>query len=114
MRLPNAEHAVVDLRKLRDYCLNPDHEVGKHKARVFREVFGWTRDDADTLRDSLLAAAQTHDATVGGSDVHGARYEVDFVLDGATAPATICSAWIVRRGEDYPRLVSCRVARRRR
>ena len=35
MLLPNAEKAVVDISKLRDYCLNPNHEVGKHKARVF-------------------------------------------------------------------------------
>jgi hypothetical protein len=42
MRLPNAEHAVVDLRKLRDYCRNFDHPVGKHEARVFLEVLGWT------------------------------------------------------------------------
>ena len=33
-KLPNADRAVVDLGKLRDYSLNPLHEVGKHKARV--------------------------------------------------------------------------------
>ena len=26
MFIPNAEHAVVDIRKLRDYCLNPLHQ----------------------------------------------------------------------------------------
>ncbi len=35
MRLPNPELAVVDIVKLTDYCLNPKHEDGKHKARVF-------------------------------------------------------------------------------
>lgn len=34
-RLPNYEHALIDDNKLRNYCLNPDHPVGKHKAKVF-------------------------------------------------------------------------------
>lgn len=31
MKIPNAERAIVDIRKLRDYCLNPEHDVGKHE-----------------------------------------------------------------------------------
>jgi hypothetical protein len=33
--LPNGHRAFVDVAKLRDYYLNPSHEDGKHKARVF-------------------------------------------------------------------------------
>ena len=44
-KLPNAERAVVDIAKLRDYSLNPTHDVGKHKARVFRSALGLTVDD---------------------------------------------------------------------
>jgi len=33
LKLPNAERAVVEIAKLRDYCLSTTHEVGKHKAR---------------------------------------------------------------------------------
>ena len=40
MKLPNAENAYVDLRKLADYCLDSEHERGKHKARVFAAA-GW-------------------------------------------------------------------------
>jgi len=32
MLVPNAERAVVDIRKLRAYCLDPTHADGKHKA----------------------------------------------------------------------------------
>lgn len=39
MPMPHAERAVVDIRKLRDYCLNPMHDEGQHKARVF--AAGW-------------------------------------------------------------------------
>jgi hypothetical protein len=30
--LPNAARAEVDIRKLRDYCLNLEHDEGKHKS----------------------------------------------------------------------------------
>jgi hypothetical protein len=42
MRLPNAERAVVDVRKLREYCLNAEHPRGQHKARVFKSAVRWT------------------------------------------------------------------------
>ena len=35
---PNAEYAVVDIRKLRDYCLNFEHSTDKHKARLFQST----------------------------------------------------------------------------
>ena len=57
MRMPNPGSAVVDVEKLRDYCLNPSHPRGRHKARVFLATLGLTADHAEELRDSLLAAA---------------------------------------------------------
>jgi hypothetical protein len=66
VKLPNVENAVVDIAKIRDYCLNPDHREGKHKARVFLATLGITRNDAEELRRKLLE-------TVGGVDaVEGA------------------------------------------
>lgn len=38
MKLPNSEKAFVDVAKLRDYSLNPEHESGGHKARVLEDV----------------------------------------------------------------------------
>jgi len=35
VRIRNAEHAVVDPAKLRDYLLSPEHPVGRAKARYF-------------------------------------------------------------------------------
>lgn len=56
-RLPNAAKAVVDKAKLSSYVLNPDHPVGRNKARVFRATLGVTQDDAGLLEAALLAAA---------------------------------------------------------
>jgi len=57
MQLPNGDRVVVDVSKLRDYCLNPNHEDCKHKARVFASALVLTRADAESLRQRLLAAA---------------------------------------------------------
>lgn len=111
MKLPNAERAVIDLAKLRDYSLNPAHPEGKHKARVLAATLGYTADDAEKLREIILGAVLEHEATEGSSDEHGARYRVDFQTQGKRGVAMIRTAWIIDRGETIPRLVSCYVKR---
>ena len=109
MKLPNYERAYVDLRKLRDYCLNPEHPRGRHKARIFSETLGFTAYDAQELQQAILEAASTNEAVYIGADDFGPRYAVDFLLQGRTGTAIVRSLWIVRRGEDSPRLISCYV-----
>jgi hypothetical protein len=111
MTLPNGNTAYVDIRKLADYCLNSGHEVGRHKARVFLAALGWTTADAETLQAALLEAARVSEAVFKGEDVHGLRYEVNFTVKGDNGPVPVVSAWIIRHGETFPRLTSCRVAR---
>ena len=109
MRMPNPKRAVVDERKLRDYCLSSVHPRGRHKARVFESTLGLRTENAPELRDALLRAARSHDAVPAEKDGHGQRYVVDFMMAGAGTRARIRSSWIVRRGEDFPRLTSCYV-----
>jgi hypothetical protein len=70
---------------------------------------GLTIDDAGELRAALLAVARSNDATPTEHDQHGARYVVDFMASGPAGQATVRSSWIIRRGEDFPRLTSCYV-----
>ena len=107
MKLPNAQSAVVDFQKLRDYCLSTTHPRGRHKARVFQSSLGLTAADAEELRAALLAAARTDEAIATDADDFGQRYVVDFTLSRAERTARIRSSWIVRVGEDIPRLTSC-------
>lgn len=107
MKVPNAEHAIVDIRKLREYCLNSRHEHGKHKARLFVAALGLTDDDAERLRTVLLDAIKTHDAQLGRRDTYGQRYVVDFMLVYHGKQAMIRSAWIIEHGSNIPRLTSC-------
>ena len=109
MKLPNGESAYVDLLKLLEYCLSPDHPRGRHKAFVFGSVLGVTSEDAEELRDALLDAAHSGTAQFLSEDIYGERYVVDFPLRGPKGSATVRSIWILRTGEDFPRLVTCYV-----
>ncbi|MDZ8110609.1 MAG: hypothetical protein RM338_34115 [Nostoc sp. DedQUE12a] len=105
--LPNAENAVVDIRKLRDYCLNPEHDEGKHKARLFSSILGMTADNAEELRQILLKVVKTHEVRLGRGDEFGQRYTLDFTLEWQDRSATIRSGWIIEEGSDVPRLTTC-------
>lgn len=109
MRIPNADRAVVDIAKIRDYCLNPDHPRGRHKARVFHSALGLTRDHTRDLRDLLIHAVRSLDAESTESDDYGRRYVIDFMARGPAGSAMVRSAWIVLHIEDFPRLTSCYV-----
>lgn len=41
MIIPFSDRAIVDVRKLRDYCPNSEHDEGKHKAILFDSALGW-------------------------------------------------------------------------
>ena len=109
MKLPNATRAVVDIEKLRDYCLSESHPRGKHKARVFATALGLTAEDASELRNVILAAIQSEEAVAGEDDQYGQRYIVDFAMERQGREAVIRSSWIIRSGENAPRLTSCYV-----
>ena len=106
MKLPGGK-AIVDIAKLRDYCLNPQHPRGRHKARVFAATLGLAQTDAEFLREELLRAACDCDALAGESDAYGDRFTVDFELNQGTRRTVVRSAWILLRGETFPRLTSC-------
>lgn len=110
MKLPNADRAVVEIEKLVDYCLSPEHPRGKHKARVFRATCGLTPEHADDMRQQLLEIAIQNDAAESPQSAYGRRYVVKCMLIGPTGNAAVVTAWIVRDGEDFPRFVSAYVA----
>ena len=106
---------VVDIVKLRDYCLSEAHPRGRNKARVFRSRLGLTAQDAQWLRQTLLNAAHKSqkDLRLMAADEFGQRYVLDFPLTTSVGTANIRSLWIVLTGEDMLKLISCYVLRSR-
>jgi Domain of unknown function (DUF6883) len=110
MKLPNGERAVVEIRKLQDYCLSKTHPSGRNKARVFASALGLTVEHAEQLRRALLDAARTLDgAEPGENDDYGRRFGLDLPVTGPAGTARVRSGWIVLKTEDFPRLVTCYV-----
>lgn len=109
MKLPNPNLAIIDMKKLTGYCLNPEHSDGQHKAYVFQSVLGIGLENAEELRDELLRAVKTYDAVPSKSNQHGQKYIIDFSITRLEKQAVVRSAWIVRYDENFPRLVTCYV-----
>ncbi len=107
MKLPNGSRADLGT-KLEDYALNPLHRAGQHKARVFAAVLGVTPHNAELLRQAVLkAAVDSDDAEPRGDNGYGKVFVLRFVLHTDTGAANLLTAWIVRHGEDFPRLTTC-------
>ena len=113
MRLPNGERAYLGT-KIEDDVLDSSHERGGHKARLFASVLGITKSNADILRRAVQAAAATSDAAEpGATGAFGRVYSLRVPIRTIKGSASILSAWIVRPGEDFPRLTTCSIIRRR-
>ena len=107
MRVPNGDRTELG-SKLEGYSLNSAHRQGQHKARVFESALGITLANADVLRTALRhAAANSEDAVYNGNNGYGDVYELRFSLTTTKATATVLSVWIIRSGEDFPRLITC-------
>ncbi len=108
MKLPNAERAVIDDRKLFEYVLSPNHPHGRTHAALFERLLGITRANADVLRRALQQAATSADAIEQPDEGFGTKYEIRFSLDGPRGSYKVLSVWIIDRdiGEAIPRLVT--------
>lgn len=107
MKLPNPHKAVVEIGKLRDYSLNVDHPIGRHKARVFKAALGLTVQQADWLRNRALELAVTDEAGPGSTSAFGDTYVIDAWITYKGRTALVRFSWIVEFGTDFPRLTSC-------
>ena len=107
MILPNANSAIVDIKKLEGYCLNTSHPRGKHKAKVFFSFLGLTLHDAELLRTKLKEIVSKTDSLFLSEDIFGKRYIIDFKMLYENKKAIIRSIWIIKSNEDFPRFITC-------
>ncbi|MFN0036834.1 MAG: DUF6883 domain-containing protein [Saprospiraceae bacterium] len=105
--LPNADFALIPIEKLRDYALNPDPPIGKHKAAVFQAALDLTADHAEELGAAIADAILKHEAVQGLSDEFGRRYQVAFEWKRNEKKAIILTAWIIEPEDFIPRLTTC-------
>ena len=106
MKLPNAENAYAEERKITAYLLNPAHPDGVSKARFFL-AFGFSATEWRVFERALIEHAQTHDVV----EVEHTSYGVKYVIIGAIEtpdgrnPERVRVVWQIDRGSSRPRLV---------
>jgi hypothetical protein len=97
----------VDIRKLRDYCLNPHHPVGKHKARVFLSQLDLRREDAEWLKEMITVKMKEAEIEWAHEDEYGKRFSADLKLDKNGNSALVRTVWIIKSDSEIPELVTC-------
>jgi hypothetical protein len=105
-RLPNADIAVIDERKITRYLLASDHPAGRAKAVVFQR-FGFGSADWRALRDALLVHARAARVVTVSDTEFGAKYVIEGELlapDGRRL--RLRAVWFVDTGETAPRLIT--------
>ena len=106
MKLPNAELALIEEGKIREYLLNARHSYGASKAR-FLTGFGFSPDEWEVLRDALHEHGRNHEVTKVKETPFGPRYEIEGSLiapDGRRP--RLCTVWQVDKGQIAPRLLT--------
>lgn len=106
MRLPHADRAVVDERKVRDYLLSRSHPIGRFKASFFARA-GFEAENWRDLASQLRELAMRGDATRGEVSEYGVKYMISGILKGPQGlNLEVTTVWLVPTKGGAPRLVT--------
>lgn len=104
--LPNAEKAIIEVEKLRDYILSSTHPVGQFKAAVFRRL-GYSAENWEAFEEILRALILSHDAVEMEENQYGKKFIVEGLFDGPSGQSMqIVTVWVILKGESVPRFVT--------
>jgi filamentous hemagglutinin len=105
-RLPNAEKAIIEDEKIRDYILSPTHPVGQFKAAVFRKL-GYSYENWEEFEQDLKKFILSYDA----QEIEVTRFGRKFIVEGSLAGPSgrtmqIITVWVILKSESIPRFVT--------
>jgi hypothetical protein len=107
--LKNARTAIIEPVKFVDYCLDPHHKDGRHKARVFKAVLGFDRTNYADLIAAIRTGIMAQEAEYLSETAHGFLWRVDRPITGPRGTATVRTGWTYEKGQDVPRLTTAYV-----
>ncbi|MDR0919005.1 MAG: hypothetical protein LBM93_07100 [Oscillospiraceae bacterium] len=73
---------VIDKHKIEDYILNPNHELGKHKAKIFEKELGITKEDSEYLIKQIKENLTENNMELIKEDKWGKHYRADINIKG--------------------------------
>jgi hypothetical protein len=104
--LPNADEAVIDPAKLRDYLLSTTHPLGRFKARFFGAL-GFAADQWQELESAIRTQHLTQEAKSLPAMRSGQKFTIQAILTGPSGEsAAVVSVWFIRAGETAPTFVT--------
>jgi hypothetical protein len=106
VKLPNPHLADLG-NKIEEYSLNLNHEQGKNKAILFASKLGITLANAELLKQALKKSAINEDVVIQKTNEYGTHYNQKFWLKTEVGESLILACWIIRSGENFPRLTNC-------
>lgn len=112
MRVTKSTRIVVDRRKLREYCLDPSHARGRHKARVLRAALQIDASHAEWLGAVLEHAARTCDLIPLQTTEYGQLFGLDVAVTRNDKQAVVRTRWIIPWDEDLLRFLTCYASRK--
>ena len=105
--LPNYERAEILRSKIEGYALNPVHDVGRDKARVFKSALGFDQSNWELLKQRILDELPYYEAKPGQTTQGGDSYVVDLPIEGPNGNiAKVHTVWQFRLGTDFPSLIT--------
>ena len=106
MRLPHAEEAKVEQRKIVEYLLCASHPDGAAKAEFFGR-FGFAVERWEILAQALRRHGQVHSVGKRVESDYGVRYSVDGWLETPDGRRpSVRTVWIVEKDSNVPRLIT--------
>ncbi len=105
-RLPDADRASVDDRKITRYLLSESHPVGRTKAAFFRRL-GFRTRSWRLLRDGLVDHARAAPVIATFETDFGKKYIIEGLIVGPNGQiARLRAVWFVDPGKSAPRFVT--------
>ena len=96
-----ASKIVIDPRKLTGYVLDPSSGKGRHKARLFASILGYTQANYEQLMDQILLHAPDAEAHFNHGNDFGVGYYTIISIEGVNGQqAPVRIGWFVPHGED--------------
>lgn len=82
------------------------------KSIVFKKVLGIDQSDASLLKDLIIKGLSNAESETREKDQYGERFTVDIKISIFDKEALVTTGWIIRQGEDFPRLTSCYIKKK--
>ena len=105
-KLPNADKAIIEAGKLKDYILSPVHPVGRFKAAFFQKM-GYSIANWEVLEQNLRDHILTEDVTNTEETPYGEKFTIKGWLEcPKDEKVKVVTVWVILEGDNIPRFVT--------